>query len=625
MSRQLWIADRCRSAGLEVAEVNGWRDRGSSAFNPAGLVAHHTAGASTGEMPSLRVLIYGRSDLPGPLCNVGLGRSGKVYVVAAGRCIEPEAAILTARGLIPLREVVIGDEVWTHRNRWRSVTAVTPTMRPSVVLSAVGHPGLVCSPDHRWITRSGRMWRGGKVRGYSSEWRFGEMEVTTTSDLTGRFVLSPTQFGELPLPDLDGMRLTPELLRLAGAWVADGSIKTGSKLGMIGVRPIFYIRREKALIVEGWIEAAGFSCGQYENSSVIRFELRSGIFGQWLIEHFGRKSVDRTVPAWLLGADEKFVAPFMEGYLHGDGYDATGHGNRVTRSGINTRSRCLAVGVRLLAQNMGMYAGLDRRCAPKDIEILGKRTRATGDVWRGSIVAEKPHGGRMHERDGFWLAPVRQVSELGEVVPMIDLTVDEDETFIADGLVTHNSNHAGRGGWAGMVGNSSVMGIEAENDGRQPWPQVQLVAYKKLCRALLAGMGSPARLMCAHREWAPGRKIDPHAIDMAAWRADLGAPTPAPQPQPPLSDDEFRRRIMAKPVLSEGAGVGDRAHQFWDVGIMQALMGWHGAVPVSLDDRPNGRFDYKTRESLAAWQGRTGALVADGICGPATWAFLAAV
>lgn len=85
MARLLWLADIAREAGLSVEEVSGWRDRGSSSFNPKGIVCHHTAGAKTGDMPSLRVLIYGRSDLPGPLCNYGLGRSGKVYVVAAGR------------------------------------------------------------------------------------------------------------------------------------------------------------------------------------------------------------------------------------------------------------------------------------------------------------------------------------------------------------------------------------------------------------------------------------------------------------------------------------------------------------------------------------------------------------
>jgi N-acetyl-anhydromuramyl-L-alanine amidase AmpD len=36
-------------------------------------------------MPTLNTLIAGRSDLPGPLCHLGLGRDGTYYVVAAGR------------------------------------------------------------------------------------------------------------------------------------------------------------------------------------------------------------------------------------------------------------------------------------------------------------------------------------------------------------------------------------------------------------------------------------------------------------------------------------------------------------------------------------------------------------
>ena len=86
MSRQGWIADALRDAGLAVVEVDGWRDRGSSDFWPGGVVGHQTAGpAGGGDMPSLNTLIYGRPDLAGPLGNVGLGRSGTYYVVAAGR------------------------------------------------------------------------------------------------------------------------------------------------------------------------------------------------------------------------------------------------------------------------------------------------------------------------------------------------------------------------------------------------------------------------------------------------------------------------------------------------------------------------------------------------------------
>lgn len=84
MGRQLWIADRCRAFGLKTVEVDGWQARGSESFSPHGVVAHHTANGP-GEIGSLRVLVNGRSDLPGPLCNVGLGRSGTCYVIASGK------------------------------------------------------------------------------------------------------------------------------------------------------------------------------------------------------------------------------------------------------------------------------------------------------------------------------------------------------------------------------------------------------------------------------------------------------------------------------------------------------------------------------------------------------------
>jgi len=86
MPAQLWLADVARDAGLDVTEVDGWRTRGRTycTMRPKGVVCHHTAGPKSGDMPSLRLLIAGRKGLPGPLSQYGLGRSGKVYVVAAG-------------------------------------------------------------------------------------------------------------------------------------------------------------------------------------------------------------------------------------------------------------------------------------------------------------------------------------------------------------------------------------------------------------------------------------------------------------------------------------------------------------------------------------------------------------
>jgi len=82
-----WLADAARSTGYPVVEVAGWRTRGHGGMRVVeGVVGHHTATShrAAGDYPSLGIVTNGRADLAGPLCNLGLGRSGTVYVVAAG-------------------------------------------------------------------------------------------------------------------------------------------------------------------------------------------------------------------------------------------------------------------------------------------------------------------------------------------------------------------------------------------------------------------------------------------------------------------------------------------------------------------------------------------------------------
>ena len=83
----IWLPEVLQAAGLKVATIEGWESRGRGNMGKVfGVICHHTVGPKTGNMPSLHTLINGRSDLPGPLAQLGLGRDGTYYVIAAGRC-----------------------------------------------------------------------------------------------------------------------------------------------------------------------------------------------------------------------------------------------------------------------------------------------------------------------------------------------------------------------------------------------------------------------------------------------------------------------------------------------------------------------------------------------------------
>jgi peptidoglycan hydrolase-like protein with peptidoglycan-binding domain len=81
-----WMPEVLRNAGLKVAETDGWATRGRSEMGKIrGVMCHHTATVGGGNMPTLTMLKNGRPGLNGPLAQLGLGRDGTFYVIAAGR------------------------------------------------------------------------------------------------------------------------------------------------------------------------------------------------------------------------------------------------------------------------------------------------------------------------------------------------------------------------------------------------------------------------------------------------------------------------------------------------------------------------------------------------------------
>lgn len=85
------MAAALRKHGLTVVEMPGWANRGYAGQDLAdvrGVLWHHTAtnraAFANSEGPTVNLCMNGRSDLPGPLCQIVLGRNGTVFLTAAG-------------------------------------------------------------------------------------------------------------------------------------------------------------------------------------------------------------------------------------------------------------------------------------------------------------------------------------------------------------------------------------------------------------------------------------------------------------------------------------------------------------------------------------------------------------
>jgi N-acetylmuramoyl-L-alanine amidase-like protein len=110
-----WLVDCARAAaagtGKQVIVSPGWDSRGHGGMRVVeGVVGHHTGTpeSAPGDYPSLNVVQNGRSDLAGPLSNFGLGRSGNIYVIAAGLCYHAGASAYA--GFVDLNDEFLGIE-----------------------------------------------------------------------------------------------------------------------------------------------------------------------------------------------------------------------------------------------------------------------------------------------------------------------------------------------------------------------------------------------------------------------------------------------------------------------------------------------------------------------------------
>lgn len=85
--RATWLADVLRAANVVVVEHDGWKGRGGPLSEIRGVVLHHTAtGPNASDAAVCKILIDGRTDLRGPLAQIGLDRAGRWHLIADGRC-----------------------------------------------------------------------------------------------------------------------------------------------------------------------------------------------------------------------------------------------------------------------------------------------------------------------------------------------------------------------------------------------------------------------------------------------------------------------------------------------------------------------------------------------------------
>lgn len=378
-------------------------------------------------------------------------------------CFPAGTLILTRRGQVPIEEVLVDDEVLTHRARWRRVSHIGSDRKACVTVKGQGHWGLTCTQNHPFLVGDdawaradalvGRTWATvAEVppaeippiafdRGVFYDKSVGRFRVKGERNGEAVYIgLADTREAALALRqqairdgriDVRGAdAVDPTTLgfaRFLGYWLGDGWT-SGESLFICGARG-------DAALLEGLMADAAMPTTAYLERTSSRARCGSQALVAWLREHFGTTAHNKRIPAWLHGASAEYRAAFLSGYKLADGCTlAPGPTGRNPTQSFSTVSRALAVGVRMLLNQAGISASIIRTHARGGSTIIEGRTVNERPMYR-VVAYERARSFKFKGVHGW--GKVRRCVPAEETT-VYNLAVDDDESYCADGIAVHN-------------------------------------------------------------------------------------------------------------------------------------------------------------------------------------------
>lgn len=369
---------------------------------------------------------------------------------AMWRCIAAGQLVLTKRGWIAIEAVAVGDEVWTHKARWRPVLRVFDNgVRECVSVSGQGHFGVELTPDHKiWSGVNRRRKIGGVTTRQLEEMAFAAVDVVAQQG--GRWA-SPTSVAQdAPVPPMTRAPRSrhhqsistqdPRWLWLYGLYLAEGYSSSYPIAAGGTVRRVHWcVSDQEAEEVHERVTAVGLTAHRYQQGRSVKIVVNGQQIHDWLLAHAGNGELNKAMAPWVFGLDEAGRRQVLDGALYGDKSWSTAR----KRHEYGTSSRRLALDIKLLAQSLGCTANIALK--PAHLSVIAGRTVLTADHYVVQITPLRPGGQTLMRTEMAWgLLKPADVQPIG-LRSVYDLEVHEDHSFVVEGIVVSNCHGVSKG------------------------------------------------------------------------------------------------------------------------------------------------------------------------------------
>jgi Fe-S cluster assembly protein SufB len=381
------------------------------------------------------------------------------YVHYVEGCHLAGSMVRVRDGEKAIEDVGINDEVLTHRGHFRRVRDTMhrrfegPIFR--ITFAGEGYRSLAVTPRHPFLAAS-RLRPREHNSTFEPEWKEAwELKkgdyLAIPASINPGTATEPIEHVGQPVPVGRGrhqavvedvsVRVTPETCRVMGLYVAEGSVSANTSYVSFDSATHEDIIRERIEdVMEGefGLEPWTYAYAGREGRSLRYSSIRAARF---FAQTFGRTTDELRVPDWVSALDDDCRAAFVRGLYDGEG----SHDEALDLYRINQTNQHVAQRLRELLLSLGIRASLSRteRHAPRRPMWQVAVCKTDNRLFESIVLwlSERDPVARKADvviSNGYCWLPIRTTEEIQANCTVYNLSVEDDESYVCEGVVSHN-------------------------------------------------------------------------------------------------------------------------------------------------------------------------------------------
>ena len=360
-------------------------------------------------------------------------------LIGGSPCFVAGTKVITKNAYKNIEDVQVGDEVLTHKNRFRKVLKIGGDKNKELFeVKAQGMKPTKVTGNHPYYVRE--MTRKWDNPNRTSIRVFSEPLWKNVSDLSkGDFIVLPIlNTSENP------RNLTEEDCWLIGRYIADGHMfrrKRKNRKNSFHYGIVYSVGYTKDTIFESNVTRKYTKLNH--SKSVYRFTFSSMDMVDLYTElGLGKGAINKTIPMEILNLPKPLLKKILDGYMSGDGFKTTNNDVYGATSISEDLIMTLNLAVAKVYNTSSTYCHSIR---PKTYVIEG-RTVNQNDTYVIKFKKETQKQNQSHiDGDFVWL-PIKSLSKLDTKSDVYNMEVDEDNSYSANNIVVHNCQSFSFGG-----------------------------------------------------------------------------------------------------------------------------------------------------------------------------------